>query len=271
MNRCFSAVHVWVVMTSARGTLQRRWASRKGPLPAERGLPELDVEPRCRMCKLAFEPGGAAVVRRAHILHARDDVGSKALTTLISGDVAALGVRRLDHRTVRRHMQRHLRDELVAGVPGAAAEPLGFFNTIAPNVEEEWGRLWDLADRMAARVAEVDADPDAFRTADGGVDYQALAKWAGAADRTRAVLAELAKLRNSDRVHNALIEAVVRRFSVGVAYPLGTELRGLVQAARRGEHVVDGLTALLDDGLAVMFRRAAEAAASEAKQNLRMT
>ena len=164
---------------------------------------------------------------------------------------------------------RHVHHELVPA-PGATPVEVLPAGQQLP-VEREWAQLWGLYERVASRVAEVDDDPDAFTSADGKLDSQRLAMWSSAVDRCRALLSELGKLRNSERLQEAALHETIRSYATEVATPLGVELRAALQAARRGEHVVDVLADLVEgDGIPTIFRNAAEATAENVRRRYRV-
>jgi len=172
-------------------------------------LPELDVEFRCQLCRFAGTM--PELVRRVHQLAVHSGYGSKRLAKVFGAELEAAGHRRPEHRAYRRHLARHVHHELVPA-PGATPVEVLPAGQQLP-VEREWAQLWGLYERVASRVAEVDDDPDAFTSADGKLDSQRLAMWSSAVDRCRALLSELGKLRNSERLQEAALHETIRSYA----------------------------------------------------------
>jgi len=232
-------------------------------------LRELVPEYRCRLCQLAkVEP---EILRDAHVLAVHRGFGAKRLSKEIGERLVAAGHKRPEYRAFGRHTRKHIMAELVPE-PGAGLEDkLTLPGAHQLPVEREWAQLWGLYERGASRVAEVDDDPDAFTNAEGKLDSQRLAMWSSAVDRCRALLSELGKLRASERLQEAALHETIRSYATEVATPLGVELRAALQAARRGEHVVDVLADLVEgDGIPTIFRDAAEATAEDVRRRYRV-
>ena len=228
--------------------------------------------PLCGLCRLA--PVEAGIVRELHVLAAHHGFGSKRLAKTIGTQLEEAGHRRLEHRVYARHLRGHVELRLLPApvehdggaevqviLPGGGELP----------VEREWRELWRLYESLASRVAEVDADPDAFTTDDGKFDGQRLAMFGSAIDKCRGLLADLGRLRKTESAQQAVVRQTISRLSTEVAGGLGIELRAALSAARRGESVVDVLADLVEGGgVPSMFMHAAEGTMAELQEHYRL-
>jgi hypothetical protein len=231
-------------------------------------LPELIPEYRCALCRIARDE--PELVRDLHQLAVHGEPGGQRLDREIGQRLVEAGYRRPERRAYARHVRRHVVAELVP-TPGEHDVEVLAPSESEKSVAREWDSLWRLYESLARRVAEVDAQPDAFLTDDGRFDGQRLAMWSSAVDRCRALLSELGKLRNTERLLEAALNETIRSYATGLAAPLGVELRAALQAARRGEHVVDVLMELVEgDRLARVFREAAESTVEDVRERYRL-
>ena len=224
----------------------------------------------CRLCGLvAVAP---EIVREAHCLAAYHGHGPKRLAKAIAKLLQDVGRPPLEYRVFKRHLRGHVDLRLLP----PPVDPDGGMQVLLPGggelpVEREWQELWRLYESLASRVAEVDADPDAFTTDDGKFDGQRLAMFGSAIDKCRGLLADLGRLRKTESAQQAVVRQTISRLSTEVAGGLGIELRAALSAARRGESVVDVLADLVEGGgVPSMFMHAAEGTMAELQEHYRL-
>jgi len=207
-------------------------------------------------------------MRRAHALRFRDGLAPKRVFAMLIGQLEVRDRRRVDLKTLRRHLAEHVVPELI---PDAAGTDMSMTNATHGDVDRHapesgtWGadarfaEVWTTFESIARRVAVADA-----KVGTSTIDHGDVATLAAAVDRAAAILIELGQLRREEQNRADLVRRAICEYMQAFAAPLGSELRKLQAALRRGEPIERRLQALLrEDGVAAMLRAAAVVAERE--------
>ena len=265
---------------------------KKGP-PALGDFPEITGwEARCRVCKLIRdEPGVARVVHGEWRSRMAEDgtAPQDAVADVVAPMLSKHGIKPLSGQVLARHFGRHVGDAASWGshlsvVPGGMPDPeeaaVGSVTEVAAarlaktlatmkaadartgalgQHDSDYFRMNTLFTRLVARIEALDKDPSAFFTTDSRHDMHKLNVWTGMISSARAILADLNKMRNSDRLTASILEQHTLRLSQSLAAGLGEELRPVQAALASGDQAraQELLGEVMGQRVPALFRQAA--------------
>lgn len=247
----------------ARRKEQRARVVRSVLVPA---FPEIvNKESQCRLCALVETAPGILV--SIHSQH-REGRGVRALETQTRMVWEARGETPVDHRTFDRHLKKHcdfsevsmavgetLADDLPSGddlldeesssepgmsPPGTLSPaPPPVLQLAAPRSEDLEAGAGDYFDmenviiRLRARVDQLDADT-AFVDEEGRVNTYGIAIWIKIISELRQALEALNRMRNSDRLIKAIVQAHTKRVAQLSSAPLINRFQALLMMLKNG-------------------------------------
>jgi len=218
------------------------------------GFPELKQNRQCRLCAYALDT--PHITSKVHELW-RQGSAYRVIEDAIQGDLKEAGYSPVNFGAIRRHLlghvARHLipnRTEAAAGRPPYAARPPAMTDD-----EADYFELRKLYDRLIPIVDLVKRDQDR-KVESGeplsGYDLQHLVRLFG---ECRMQLEALNKMRNSNRLTKAVIEAHTSQVLMLLSEPLGHKLRDIRHRLKVGlmHDAMRDLDALIDAELPPML------------------
>lgn len=239
------------------------------------------------MCQLVDSQRG--LLKLSHRLRHEEELGNDALRTRLRAVFERQGLSVPSPRSVGRHFSEHvdfsqLPDQDSMEFPEPVEATLNRLERDAGDLrladpedialgrnDSDYHQLTDLFSRVYRRVAALDADPTAFRNADGSHSFTKLNTWASMVDNARRIIEGLSKMRNNDRMTLSILEGHTKRFAMAFTRPVASQLRaireGLLEsddphAARAAQQIAEllgeGVTTIMTDAAAQSLRDSRE-------------
>lgn len=191
-------------------------------------------ETQCRVCKLVED-----APELLHDIHSKWKMGAgvKALETEMKLEFTMRQEDGIDHRCFARHFKNHvdfsettmavgeiLEDDFPEDIirPIAPAPPLMLTQPRPEDIEAGAGDYFDMQnviDRLRSRMHQLD-DQTAFVDKDGRVNSYGMVIWLRLVSELRQSLEALNRMRNSDRLTKAILQAHTKRFAQLLSGPL---------------------------------------------------
>lgn len=256
------------------------------------GFPELIArEPKCKICQLADTHRGLLLIM--HRLRHEEQLGDQALRNRVRAVFERQGVLCPSPRSIGRHFSEHC-DFTKMPDPDALAFPTPVEVSLARMERDATGmaladpeevalgrensdyhQLTDLLVRLQRRIAALDADPNAFRNADGDHAFSRLSTWSSLIDNARKIVEGLNKMRNSDRMTVAILEQHTRRFAAAFTRPVASELRAIrddlaTSSDPAAQRAAARLSSLLGSGVSTIMSDAAVQSLRDSKEQYKL-
>lgn len=234
------------------------------------GFPEfVRRNSQCRLCLLV--EADPELLRRIH-RGWTEGKGVRALETETRPAWEARGETPLDHRSFHRHLRRHVQFE--------GKEKLPMTKPIVPTVPDEsvevpgeTGDYFDMRmiiDRLRCRMKEVD-DTAALVGPDGKVDSYALVMWLRLVAEFRSTIEAVNRMKNSDRLTKAILQAHTKRMVQLFSEPLAARFTAVIGQLRSNpENAADVLEHLVATEVPRMVLRAADEGVKESCDQFRL-
>lgn len=220
---------------------QRERATQNELVPA---FPEIRSHPMCRLCGLVTSD--PTMLRRIHTLW-QDGQGVRALETATRPWWVERGETPLDHRCFHRHFRSHvdfgngtMADDDEDDERPFEGLPVPKVELVQPRLEDEEAGASDYFDmenairRLRARFEQVD-ETVAFVDKNGRVNSYGAMLWLKLIAELRTSLETLHRMRNSDRLMRAMLQAHTKRLSTMLSRPLIERFEEVLLALRSGD------------------------------------
>lgn len=217
---------------------------------------------QCRLCGLVeTDP---ELLRRIHAMW-REGKGVRALATSTVADWAERKLKAVDHRTFDRHFKNHVDfDDTTTAVGEVLAEdipstaiaerpralsPVGILPPAPPprvelakprpeDQEAGAGDYFDMENvirRLRVRLEQIDQDTS-FVDDDGRVNTYGIVIWLKLISEMRQALEALNRMKNSDRLTKAILQAHTKRFAQILSAPLIARFESMLAFVQRGDN-----------------------------------
>lgn len=228
------------------------------------GFPELVArEAQCQICALVEDD--PAFLKQIHDV-ARGGAGVKRLETSMGPDWMKRTGKVLDHRSYDRHLKRHVAFD---AVPVGAGLMVAIPPVPPVEVREvdgdaiEYFDMENLLTQLRTRMREIDKHT-VIVGIDGKIDHYGTTTWLRLVSEFRASIESLARMKNSDRLTKAILQAHTKRMAQMVATPLVARFNSVIRDLRANEPgALDQLEKLAGADMKTLILGAAEAAIEE--------
>jgi len=256
------------------------------------GFPEIvTFQAMCRVCQLArTKPGLVTVI---HKYRREEQLGVVALSTKITAMLERHGETPMHGQVLARHFKNHVNfgdgketpaedfefvrpeDETRLGQTEIELLQCSAEDLALGKNDSDYHQMADLFRRLIRRIAALDADPTAFITAEGRHDMQKMNIWAAMINTAKGVLADLNKMRNSDRLTISILESHTKSFTAAIAGPLADALLPLQHELSKHpdpqvQAIAGNINQLLQSGVIDIFKRAAEDSLRRSKEQFKL-
>ena len=240
-----------------------------------RGFPELTKShARCTLCKLV--PDNGDLLKEIHFM-LREGTGTRRIATLIAPDLRERDLKPIDFRAISRHHNAHVQVALIVdpkkelpppppppAVPAGPKVPLvegpaaeSYVTKRDPKTDDEadYFELRKLYDRLLPMLDLANRDLKSKAETNRGLTPQDYKTIVTMYSECRQQLEALNKMRNSNRLTRAVIEAHTSQVLTMLSEPLGQKLRDIRRQLEHGDQpgAVALLCSLIDSDLPPML------------------
>ena len=163
---------------------------------------ELSYNPQCSVCKL--KKTNPFILKMIHDLRFNDNLGYQSIHKRIIPLLEHVGAKRMSWSAIARHFNNHVdfnnqlyREEIKLintytvltdkrmNFDEKALRTLYYEGSSVGREDVDYKEMWNLFTKVASRVEAINADPNAFRTEAGKINFNALGSWASLVNQCR--------------------------------------------------------------------------------------
>lgn len=255
-------------MTSKRRTKPEveRQRLAKAEASVVPGFPEITaLHPQCRLCALVGSD--PELLTQIH-MQAKSGAGSRRLQTAFEAAWADRLEQPMDHQNYKRHIENHCTIKQPIAAP-SFDEPIPEAKIAEANASlekmAEHDDYFELRDLILQLRQQMENMSRTKKNDSSESNFYWLTIWLKIVSELRACLESLSRMRNSDRVTKAVLQAHTKRFVQLFSEPLLIELQKTLVATQQGEGE-PAVARLIDESVSRIIQTAATSALRETSE-----
>lgn len=240
-------------------------------------FPELTYSAQCSVCRLAKTYPG--IFKICHDLRFHKNTGYQTIAKAINPLLDRVGEKNLSWPSISRHFKNHVNFQIESfresirvvnldtvlttdrmDFDESQMRRLYYSGNAVGHEDIDYQEMWRLFTKVIQRVESVNADPNAFRTEAGKINFNALGSWSSLVTNAKGILTDIHKMRNSDKFLALILQKHTLAYGAAIAQPIAEIMRQILVELKRlnaDPETTEKVENLLAGGMAELFGRVA--------------